>query len=59
MLHLLNLYLLSLNLRTISPMIWISIKDQLTYPESELEVPIHQWLNEVVTIRKKLCILIL
>lgn len=53
MLHLLNIYLLSLHLRTLSPMLWTSLKDQLTYPESELDFPIWQWLNETVSVRKK------
>jgi len=53
MLHLLNTYLSSLNLRTLSPMIWISLKDQLSYPEMELEIPIYLWLIEQTTITKK------
>lgn len=44
MLHLLNTYLLSLNLRILSPRIWNYLKDQLTYPESELETPLWKWL---------------
>jgi len=53
MLHLLNTYLLFLNLRTLSPMLWISLKDQLTYPEIELAIPIWQWLQENTTASKK------
>ena len=53
MLLLLNTYLVSLNLHPLHPTLWNYLKDQLTYPEMELEVPVWQWLKTNTTVTKK------